>query len=96
MVCAFEVRLEVDMFIIWELATVLLGRGSEIPCATQMSAKQYALLMSEAPCSTEVLSHMSQTIQQGSREKGDLQTTERLYFLFHRFQNKTEEIGHSC
>ena len=81
MACAFEVRLEVDMFIIWELATVPLGSGPEFPCATQMSAKQNIVLKSTAHHSEEVPGITSpKSVCRSQDSKYDLKSTEVISF----------------
>lgn len=86
MVSAFEVRLEVDMFIIWELATVPLGTGPEFPCATQMSAKQNTVLKSTAHHSAEVPGiTFPKSVCSSQDRKYDLKSTEVIYFPFSSF-----------
>lgn len=100
MVCAFEVRLEVDMFIIWELATVPLGSRPEFPCATQMSAKQNIVLKSTAHPSAEVSGITSpKSVCSSQDSKYDLKSTEVISFpsfYLHGFHNKTVKTMHSC
>lgn len=93
MVCAFEVRLEVDMFIIWELATIPLGTGPEFLCATQMSAKQNTVLKSTAHHYIEMpgITFLKSVCISQDR-KYDLKSTEVIYFPFSNFINSKTKL----
>lgn len=67
MCCAFEVRLEVEMFIIWRLAIITLEIRPELPWAMQMEAKQNTPYKFCTPfyksCGGQLLPHLSSMVK---------------------------------